>query len=325
MYQAKLQIASAPQLGAEAISFSHDIILDMNSINNLSEIKNLRTCIEWAKKNKVAVGHFNISNLETLRAIASTAKKLNVPVIIGVSEGEREAIGVSMTRSMVTAIAKELSHPIFLNADHTYSFEKAKDAIDAGFDAVIIDGAKLPYQENVALVKQCVEYAQNSGRDILIEGELGYIGQSSKVMDSIPEGVGLDPASLTQPDDLAKFVAESGIDLIAPAVGNVHGLVRGGNPKLNIERIEELTKISSAGVVLHGASGISAEDLKKAVEAGVCIVHYNTELRVAFTKELRKFLTENPDETTPYKVMQSATTAVSAVVEEKLKIMNKLV
>jgi fructose-bisphosphate aldolase class II len=292
--------------------------------NDISEITNLRSCLKWAKEHKVAIGHFNISNLETLRAIALAAKNLNVPVIIGVSEGERDAIGVRMARAMVTAIASELKHPIFLNADHTYSSARAKEAIDAGFDAVIIDGAKATRAENIAMVKEIVEYAENSGTDVIIEGELGYIGQSSKVIDAIPEGVGIDPASLTQPDALASFVAETGIDLIAPAVGNIHGLIRGGNPKLNIERIAELSKASSAGIVLHGASGISDEDLTSAVEAGVIIVHYNTELRVAFTKALTATIAQNPDETTPYKVLAPSIEAVRILVESKLKIMNRL-
>lgn len=292
--------------------------------HDISGITHVRSCLKWARKHKVAIGHFNISNVETLRAIALAAKKLGVPVIIGVSEGERDAIGVHIVRAMVTAIAKELSHPIFLNADHTYSVERVREVIDAGYDAVIIDGAHHSLEENIALTKECVEYAQNAGTDVVIEGELGYIGQSSKVLDTLPEGVELDPESLTHPDALASFVAVTGIDLIAPAVGNIHGLIRGGNPKLNIERIEQLAKASQAGIVLHGASGISAEDLKSAVEAGVIIVHYNTELRVAFTKALTETIATHPDETTPYKLMLPSIQAVQALVEEKLRIMNRM-
>lgn len=296
---------------------------------SLSGITNLRSCIEWAKENGVAIGHFNISNLETLRAIATAAKELNVPVIIGVSEGERDAVGVSMARAMVSSIAFELEHPIFLNADHTYSLERVKQAIDAGYDSVIIDAAKLSKEENIELTKKSVEYAKQveavTGQDTLIEGELGYIGQSSKVMDKIPDGVGLDPASLTQPAEVSDFVAATGIDLIAPAVGNVHGLIKGGNPKLNIERIAEIAKASPAGVVLHGASGIELSDLKAAVDAGVRIVHYNTELRVAFSAALAQFIKDNPEETTPYKLTKTAMEAVAAVVEEKLRIMNKMI
>lgn len=301
----------------------------VSSAISLDGITNFRSCIEWAKANKVAIGHFNISNLETLHAIADTAKKLNVPVIIGVSEGERDAVGVAMARAMVTSAAFALNHPIFLNADHTYSLERAKEAIDAGFDSVIIDAAKLSKEENIALAKQTVEYAKQVnaliGQDTVVEGELGYIGQSSKVMDKIPDGVGLDPASLTQPDEVADFVEQTGIDLIAPAVGNVHGLIKSGQPKLNIERIAEIAAASPAGVVLHGASGIELADLEAAVEAGVRIVHYNTELRVAFASALAQFIKENPDETTPYKLTKTATDAVAKVVEEKLRIMNKMV
>ncbi len=299
-----------------------------DSFSQISQIKTLRQAIQWARQNKVAIGHFNISNLESLHAITKTAKKLNVPVIIGVSEGERDAIGVGMARAMVTAAAKELDHPIFLNGDHTYSFERVTEAIHAGFDSVIIDAAKLTMEENIHLTKKSVDYAkawnQDKGADVLIEGELGYIGQSSKVLDKIPDGVGLSPASLTQPDDVAHFVASTGLDLIAPAVGNVHGMIKGGNPKLNIERIAEITQASPAGVVLHGASGIGLDELQAAVEAGVCIVHYNTELRVAFTNALKVAIEKNPEEITPYKLTKTAADAVAEVVEEKLRIMNKI-
>ncbi len=294
----------------------------------LKDITTLRSCLAWAKKNHVAIGHFNISNLETLLAIAHTAKKLDVPVVIGVSEGERDAIGVAMTRAMVTTIAKELNHPIFLNADHTYSFERVKEVIDAGFDSVIIDAAKLTVEENIALTRKCVAYAKSihieTGRDILVEGELGYIGQSSKVLDTIPEGVGLDPASLTSAVQVSEYVQETKVDLVAPAVGNIHGLIKGGNPKLNIERIKEVAGASEAGIVLHGASGIALSDLQAAVEAGVIMVHYNTELRVAFTEAQREFLAKNQQEVTPYKCTIDSIAAVSKVVEEKLKIMNNV-
>jgi fructose-bisphosphate aldolase class II len=295
----------------------------------LSGITNLRSCLDWAKANKVAIGHFNISNLETLQAIAHTAKALDVPVVIGVSEGERDAIGVLMTRNMVTTIAKELNHPIFLNADHTYSFERVKEAIDTGFDSVIIDAAKLTMEENIGLTRKCVAYAKSihseTGREVLIEGELGYIGQSSKMLDAIPEGVGLDPASLTSASQVSDYVQETKVDLVAPAVGNIHGLIRGGNPKLNIERIREVSTASPAGIVLHGASGIALTDLQEAVEAGVIMVHYNTELRAAFTSAQREFFAKNKDEITPFKCVIDSIAAVSKIVEEKLKIMNKLI
>src|SRR3989344_4867047 len=185
-------------------------------------MQTLREVIAEAAAKKVAVGHFNISDSEGLWAIFRAAQTLNLPVIIGVSEGERDFIGVRQVAGLVKSLREEYQYPIFLNADHTYSVERVKEAIDAGFDAAIFDGAKLLLDENIKLTKQCVEYARSQSRDILIEGELGYIGTSSKLLDAIPEGVGLEADDLTKPEEAKRFVTETGMDLLAPAVGNIH-------------------------------------------------------------------------------------------------------
>jgi fructose-bisphosphate aldolase class II len=291
-------------------------------------VPTLRQTIQNARSKGCAVGHFNISNLESFHAIYNAAKKLGVPVIIGVSEGERDFVGVQEAEALVKTVRERDQFPIYLNADHTYSFDRVKEAVDAGYDAVIIDGAKLSLDENIAMAKQCVEYVHSyialNGRDVLVEGELGYIGTSSKILDKIPDGVGLDPVHLTQPEDSKKFLEATGLDMLAPSVGNVHGLIIGGNPKLNIDRIREIATAVSKPLVLHGASGIKQEELKAAVEAGIAIVHYNTELRVAFRDAMKKSLADNPDEVAPYKIAAPAVAAVQMVVEEKLKVMNKL-
>lgn len=288
-------------------------------------MKTLRECVADAAKNKKAVGHFNISNIEALRGIFNAAKKLDVPVIIGVSEGEREFIGVKQVAALVKSLREEFNYPIFLNADHTYSVEKVKEAIDAGFDSAIFDGAKLSLEENIKLTKECVEYARKSGRDVLIEGEIGYIGQSSKVLDEIPDGVDLSTGALTSPEDAARFVEETGADLLAPAVGNFHGMLRGGvDPKLNIERVTEIKKTAKVPLVLHGGSGNSAEDFSDSIDAGVSIVHINTEIRVAYRDALKKSLQEDPDEVAPYKILKPSVRAVEAVVEAKLKLFNRI-
>ena len=137
-------------------------------------MKTLRNYFQEADKKKIALGHFNISNIEMFWAIVRAAKKMNVPAVIGVSEGERDFIGVSQCVALVESARRSLNHPIFLNADHTYSVERVKEAIDAGFDSVIIDGAKFSFEENVAMTRECVKYAKNSGREVLVEAELRY-------------------------------------------------------------------------------------------------------------------------------------------------------
>lgn len=288
-------------------------------------MKTLKQTVWEARQNKVAVGHFNISNMEALWGIFRAAQSLNVPVIIGVSEGERDFIGVKQVAAVVKSIREEYDYPIYLNADHTYSFEKVKEAIDAGFDSVIVDGAKLTFDENVRLTKQCVEYAKNSGREVLIEAELGYIGQSSKVLDEIPEGVLLDENSLTDKFKAKEFVDLTGIDMLAPAVGNFHGMLRGGvDPKLNIERVKEIADITGIPLVLHGGSGNSEDDFKQAIANGINIVHINTEIRLAFRDAVKKSLQENPDEVAPYKFLKPGMLAVQEVVTNKLRFFNNL-
>lgn len=292
-------------------------------------MKTLREHIQHAREKGLAIGHFNISNLEALHGIVNAAKTLSVPVIIGVSEGERDFVGVKQAVALVRSIREETGLPIFINADHTYSFDRVKEAIDAGYDSVIIDNAKLPIDENIKITRQVVEYAKealaNTGREVLVEAELGYIGTSSKVMDVLPDGVGIDESSLTSIEDASRFVRETGVDLFAPAVGNIHGMVRGGNPKINIKRIEDISASAGVPLVLHGASGIGNDELAQAVSAGISIVHYNTELRVAYRDALKSALSEHPDEVAPYKFLASSVQAVEKVVEEKLRIMNKLV
>lgn len=288
-------------------------------------MKTLPEYIQDALQKKVAIGHFNISNIEGLWAIFNVARRLNVPVIIGVSEGEREFVGVRQVAALVRSLRDQYGHPIFLNADHTYSVEKVKEAIDAGFDAVIFDGAKLSFDENVAQTRECVEYARNCGRDVLVEAELGFIGQSSKVLDAIPEGVDLSESALTAPDVAKNFVDLTGVDLLAPSVGNFHGMLRGGvDPKLNIERVKAISEATGVPLVLHGGSGNSTDDFSQAIAAGIAIVHINTELRVAYRDALKLSLQENPEEVAPYKIMKPSVAAMEKVVEAKLTVFNTI-
>lgn len=283
-------------------------------------MKTLKEYIWDAKEKGVAVGHFNISNLEGLHAVFNAAKALDVPVIIGVSEGERDFVGVHEAVALVKSLREEHNYPIFLNADHTYSFERVKEAIDAGYDSAIFDGAKMSLEENIEATKKCVEYAKNCGREVLIEAELGYIGQSSKILDGVPDGV-----ELTTVADATKFVRETGVDLFAPAVGNIHGMLRDmPDPRLNSDRVKEISEATGVPLVLHGASGNTKEDIQACIKNGVSIVHINTEVRVAYRDALKKSLAENPNEVAPYKINKPDVEAMEKVVTEKLRIFNFL-
>lgn len=272
----------------------------------------------------VAIGHFNISNIEGFWAVVNASKKLDVPVIIGVSEGERDFIGVKEVKALVDIVKAE-GVKVFLNADHTYSFERVKEVVDAGYDSVIIDCAKLPFDENVAITKQCVDYARSVNPDILVEAEFGFIGSSSKILDALPEGAAQSDADLTSPEQAVEFIQKTSIDLFAPAVGNVHGMMRvGKDPHLHIDRIKAISEATKVPLVLHGGSGTPDEDFMKAAEAGMAIIHISTELRAAFANTLKEVLAKNPDEVAPYKIMKEPMLAMQAVVEARLKMFNKL-
>jgi len=293
-------------------------------------MKTLREVIAEAQEKKVAVGHFNISNIEGFWAVVRAAKNLNVPAIIGVSEGERAFIGVAQVKALVDTIKSDKTYPpIFLNADHTYSYEKCVEVIDAGFDAVIFDGTELSFEDNIATTKKVVEYAKKKNPGMLIEGELGYIGKSSEVRATLGTDVEAAQKMLTKPEDAAKFVAATGINLLAPAVGNFHGVlqnleVTAAAKKIQPKLVGEISKATKTPLVLHGGSGSKDSEVRAAIENGIAIVHINTEMRMAYRNAMRQSLQDNPDEVAPYKIAKPALVAIQKVVEEKLKLFNNL-
>jgi fructose-bisphosphate aldolase, class II len=304
-------------------------------------MKILREYIKEAERNGVAIGHFNISNLETFHGIYNAAKKLSeevghqVPFIIGLSEGEEDFVGRNEAVGFIKQSREKDNYPIFLNADHHYSFERVKDSIDAGFDSVIIDCANLSFEDNVKNTKECVEYAhkitkERSGlsleaarddsteSDILVEAELGYIGSGSNLKDSIPEGAGI----LTKVEEAKKFVELTGVDMLAPSVGSIHGLIKSGKPHINGELIKDIKEATKVSLVLHGGSGLRDEDFVNAIKNGISVIHISTELRVAYDEALKKSLADKPNETTPYKILEPVVKAIEKVVYERLKLFN---
>lgn len=280
-------------------------------------MKTLREILTELPSGK-AIGHFNVSDSTQLNGIFEIARELNVPVIIGVSEGEADYFGLHQVAAIVASLRSEHNFPIYLNADHVHSIEGCTRAIDAGFDAVIFDGVKLPEHENSAGAKAVVEYARSCGRDVLVEAELGYIGTSSKVLDEVPEGAGLD---MTTPELAQRFVSETGIDLLAPSVGNIHGMLKNvPEPRLDVPRIKAISEATRTPLVLHGGSGTSDEDFRAAIEAGINIVHINTEIRVAYRKGIETALAADPDEVAPYKYLAKGKEAMNEVVRSRLQL-----
>ncbi len=279
--------------------------------------------LETAAEEKKAIGHFNVSSLEQFKAIENVVRRLRVPVIIGVSEGERDFIGLPQIVSLVRSLRDEIFW-VYLNADHTHSLEKVAEAADAGFDTILFDGGRLSFEENIAQTEEAVRIAKYYGCDF-VEGELGYIGDSSEIRKQMPEGVAIKPEDLTKPEEAARFVRETGVNLLAPAVGNVHGMFENApEPKLDIERIRAIKQAVKIPLVLHGASGNTDEDLLAAIQAGISIVHISTELRLVWRRGLEKSLKEKPEEIAPYKIESAAIEEMEKLIEHKLKLFNKI-
>ena len=283
-------------------------------------MQTLREAIREAEVGKYALGHFNISDSNQLNAVVAAAQKLGQPVIIGVSEGEREFVGVREVAALVQAKRSE-GQPVYLNADHTYSIEGVKAAVDAGFDAVIFDGSHLPLAENIEKTRECVTYARASGRDVLVEGEIGRIGTSSKLLEVVPDDF---DAELTGPEEAAQFVRESGVDLLAPAVGTMHGRLKSGvEPKIDAARIAKIREAAGVPLVLHGGSGSSDEDFVEAIKAGIAVVHINTDIRVAYRKGIEHDLAGDSDEIAPYRFLSEGVEGVEKLVEKFIRLFSR--
>jgi fructose-bisphosphate aldolase class II len=286
-------------------------------------MRGLRDVLEQAQKKGVAVGHFNISDLVLLKAVFAAARELKVPVVVGASEGERNFMGVREIAGLVRILRDEFDFPIFLNADHTHSLPGALEAARAGFDAIVFDLSALPLEQNVRQTKEAVEALKAINPDILVEGEIGDIGTGSEIHEAAPDL----SKGLTTPVQAKEYVASTGIDILAPAVGNMHGMLKSmvtGDTKkrLEIERITQIKEAVRIPLTLHGGSGTDDEDFRKAIAAGTTIVHINTELRIAWRQGLEEAFVKQPAEVVPYKILPYAVESVKQVARSRLKLFN---
>src|SRR5262252_4783484 len=281
----------------------------------------LRDALEQSEKDGVAIGHFNVSDWVLLKAVLASGQELKVPVVVGASEGEREFFGVRQIATLVRSLREECDCPIFLNVDHTHSLTKAVEAARAGFDAIVFDASALPFEQNVRQTKEAVEALKGINSAILVEGELGDIGSGSEIHEQAPDLA----SGLTSPIQAKQFVEATGIDILAPAVGNMHGMlksmVKGETKKrLQIPRISQIKSAARVPLTLHGGSGTDDDDLRKAIAAGINIVHMNTELRIAWRRGLEEGLLKEPHEVVPYKILPFAVNSVEEVVRSRLRL-----
>lgn len=279
-------------------------------------MRTLSEVLEDARAKKYALAHFNVSDSTQFQGIVEVAQEMKLPVVIGVSEGESQFIGIHEIAALVKA-KREQGIEVFLNADHFKSLAMVKLAIEAGFDSAIIDGARLSFEENVLLTRSVVEYVQAVQSPILIEAEIGFIGESSKILNELPSSV-----QKVSPIEVERFVTATGVDLVAPAVGNIHGVISSGNPSLDISLIASIAATCSVPLVLHGASGCTDTELVHAVHAGVSMIHVNTEIRIAYRKGIEDALRADPKEVAPYKYLSRGKELLKNVVRSKMKLYN---
>src|SRR5260370_3801642 len=284
----------------------------------------LREVLVQAQEKGAAIGHFNIADLVLLKAVFTSAQELNVPVMVGASDGEREFMGVRQIAALVRSLRDEFGFPILTDGDHTHSLAKAAEAAKAGFDAVVFDASALPFEQNVRKTRETVDALKAINPAILIEGEIGDIGTGSEIHEEAPDL----SKELTTPEEAQQYVESTRVDLLAPAVGNMHGMLRSmvkGETKkrLDIKRIAEIKNAAGVFLTLHGGSGTDDEDFRKAIAAGINIIHINTELRVAWRRGLESGLAKQKDEVVPYRILSSAVASVKQVAESRLRLFTR--
>lgn len=284
-----------------------------------------------------AIGAFNVNNMEIVQGITRAAKKLDSPVILQCSASARKYASHGYLVAMVKAAAEETGLPIALHLDHGPDFETCKDCVDGGFTSVMIDGSSLSFEDNIAVTKKVVEYAHAHG--VVVEGELGTL---AGVEDEVQ--VSAEDAFYTSPDEACEFVEKTGVDSLAIAIGTSHGAYKfkpGQNPELKFDILEEIGKrMPGFPIVLHGASsvdqnhikmineyggkmpdaiGIPEDMLRKAAAMAVCKINVDSDIRIAMTAALRKYLAENPTQFDPRKYLTPARDLITEVVEHKIK------
>lgn len=239
-----------------------------------------------AQKNHYAIGAFNVENMEMMQAVITAAELEKLPVILQTTPSTLKYADTALFAAMAEALAKKASVPVAMHLDHGSSFELCEMAAKDGYTSLMIDGSKLPLQENIELAKRVVELAKTFAYAPTVEAELGKLGGKEDDLE-VKECEDM----CTDPKEAIEFVEKSGVDSLAVAIGTAHGFYK-GTPKLEFERLAAIRNAVSVPLVLHGSSGVPDEDVKKAITLGVCKVNFATELRVAYTDAARKIIAD---------------------------------
>lgn len=260
-----------------------------------------------AREGKYAIGAFNAENMEMVQAIVAAAEAERAPVIIQTTPGTIKYADAMIFAGQASRLAAAASVPVALHLDHGSSYELAEYCVKQGYTSVMIDGSLLPFEENVALSRRTVEMAG----DTPVEAELGTVGGKEDLHEA--------SMSYTDPAQAEEFVRRTGVYSFAPAIGTAHGVYK-STPKIDLERLSEISARVGVPLVLHGTSGVPDETVRACIERGICKVNYATDLRITFTNAVKAYIAENPNAFDPKKYLGAARAAVTERVRELIRV-----
>ena len=274
------------------------------------ELVTTKDILKKAQEGKYAVGAFNVENMEMVMAVISAAEEMNAPVIMQTTPSTVKYASLDYFLANARVAASHAKVPVVMHLDHGSSFELAAQAFRAGYTSIMIDGSHSSFEDNIKISKAVVDMCKPAG--IAVEAELGKVGGKEDDLDGGDGG-------FTDPGEAREFVERTGVDSLAVAIGTAHGMYK-GEPKLDLDRLSEIKEVVSIPLVLHGGSGIPDSKVQESIKRGICKVNYATELRIAFTNGVTKYLEENKDTIDPKKYNKYGMEEVKKFVKEKIKI-----
>lgn len=275
------------------------------------ELITTKQILKQAQEGNYAIGAFNVENMEMVMAVISAAEEMNSPVIMQTTPSTVKYAGLDYFLANARVAASNAKVPVVMHLDHGSSFELAAQALRAGYTSIMIDGSHSDFESNIEISKAVVDMCKPSG--VAVEAELGKVGGKEDDLD------GGDGDLYTDPIEAKEFVERTGVDSLAIAIGTAHGMYK-GEPKLDLERLSEIRKVVSVPLVLHGGSGIPDWKVQEAIKRGICKVNYATELRIAYTDGINKYLKANPDTIDPKKYNKAGIDEVKKFVIEKIQV-----